>query len=295
MDHDSLKEKIPHGDAMLPLMVHVFETDVCLQERIVSHWHAELEFLVVTQGCADFHIDAENYRVQKGDLLFVNTNRLHSATAVAKEPFCFFAVVFSPSLLGNYGNDGIWQKYVEPVLHSKVHFPEHIRPQENWEQEVLALLTQIQNIYLQQETAYELLLKAKLYEMWYLLFAHSQFAQEATRLSDYRIVRIKAVLNYIQEHYRQKITLAELAAEFQMSEGQFCRFFRSMINLSAVEYINSCRISESGVLLQETDKEIGEIAGLVGFNNISYFNKTFRKYMHCSPTQFRQNGKRSET
>lgn len=288
MNLDALKEKIPHGNAMLPLMVHVFDTDIRLRERIVCHWHEELEFLVVTEGSANFHIDARNYRIKTGEMLFVNSNRLHSATAVENEPFNFFAIVFNPEFMGNYLNDNIQQKYVNPVLNGRVCFPELIQPNTDWEQNVLALLLQIRDAYLKHGVAFDLFIKAKLYEMWYLLYSHSQAAQEASSgMNDYRIVRMKGILNYIQEHYRQKITLPELATAFQMSEGQFCRFFKSMIKMSAVDYINSCRISESGILLQETDKEIGEIACLVGFNTISYFNKIFRRYMHCSPTEFR--------
>lgn len=289
MNPDILKEKIPHGDALFPLMVHIIDTDTHLRERLVCHWHEEVELLVVTAGSAAFRIDARSYPVQAGDALFVNSNCLHAATTAENKPFRFFAVVFQPVVLGSCVEDGISQKYVAPVLDGRTCFPEHIRPDTVWGQQVCSLLEQIRDAYVQQEKAFDLLIKAKLQELWYLLYLHAETVQEPSAAQcDYRVARMKAILSYLQRHYRQKITLPELATAFQMSEGQFCRFFKSMMKMSAVEYLNACRIRESGLLLQETDKEIGEIAGLSGFNNISYFNKVFRRYMHCSPSAFRR-------
>ncbi|MBO5485859.1 MAG: helix-turn-helix domain-containing protein, partial [Eubacterium sp.] len=62
-----------------------------------------------------------------------------------------------------------------------------------------------------------------------------------------------------------------------------------------VEYSNYYRISKSLMLLKETEKDIGEIAGMTGFNNISYYNKIFKKYMHMTPSQFRQALQENET
>lgn len=288
MDHDMLKEKIPHGDAMFPLEVHMFNTDYRINECVNCHWHDELEFLVMTEGGADFHINERNYRILEGEMLFVNSNLLHSGTSIKNMPCSFFAVVFSPALLDGYSNDIIQQKYIAPVLRSEISFPEHIRPTGAQSEQIISLLYEIKNLYLEKGNAYELRIKTKLYDVWYLLLSVSKYSDKIKiGNNSYRIERIKSILEYISIRYNQKITLSELSSAFSMSEGQFCRFFKSMVRLSVVNYINSYRINESTVLLQKTNKEIGEIASMVGFNNISYFNKIFRTYMHCSPTEFR--------
>lgn len=288
MKNELLKEKIPHGDAMFPLEVHVFDTDVRLNERINCHWHDELELLVVTDGGANFHINERSYRILEGEILFVNSNLLHSATSIHNTPCSFFAVVFSPALLGGYSNDMIWQKYITPVLKAEISFPECIKPTEKYGQQILTLLYEIKNLYFEKRNAYELLIKTKLYEIWHILLSNSEYTNRV-KIEDNncRIIRIKSILEYICTRYNQKITLSELSSTFNMSEGQFCRFFKSMVKHSVVDFINAYRINESVVLLQNTNKDIGEIACTVGFNNISYFNKIFRRYMHCSPSELR--------
>jgi AraC-like DNA-binding protein/quercetin dioxygenase-like cupin family protein len=286
MDRALLKEKIPHGNNLFPLEVHEIETDIRLRERIGCHWHEELEFLVVTEGGADFHIDAGSCRVSAGELLFVNSNRLHSATSIGNMPCRFFAVVFSPALLSGYASDSIQQKYIDPVLNAQVLFPEHIKPGAGWEMSVLSILSEIKNAYQEKGAAYELYIKTKLYELWYLLYSNSD-CKDPAKSSDDRVTRIKSILEYIDGNSHREIRLAELAGIFHMSEGYFCRFFKSMVKMSVIDYVNSHRINASVALLKKTDREIGEIAGMAGFNNISYFNRVFRRHMHCSPTELR--------
>ncbi len=288
MDRNLLKEKIPHGDNLFPLEVHEFETDIRVNERLDCHWHEEFEFLAVTEGGADFHIDAASYRVFAGEVLFVNSNRLHSATSIENMPCSFFATVFSPSLLVGFANDSIQQKYFNPVLNSEISFPEHIKPCTDWEKAIIFILSEIKNAYLKKDAAYELCIKAKLYEIWYLLCANSNCKDRGLKNNDYRVSRIKSILEYINGNYNREIVLSDLADTFHMSEGYFCKFFKLMVKMSVVDYINSYRINVSVALLKNTDKEIGEIASMAGFNNISYFNKIFRKYMHCTPTEFRR-------
>lgn len=289
MNDELLREKNPHGSAMFPLEVHEYETDVHQQQRLSCHWHEELEFLIVTKGSANFSIDAQTFRLTAGEAVFVNSNRLHSAVSDGGAPFAFFAVVFSPALLGSYGNDAIQQKYIDPVLNSQIRFPEHIRPYEEWEKQICSILTEIRGLFRKKDTAYELQIKVRLYEIWCLLYSHSASgARPSGRNSNYRVTRIKAILEYIQLRYTRQITLTGLSEAFNMSEGQFCRFFKSMVKMSAVSYLNYYRINASAALLRNSDREIGEIACSVGFNSISYFNKMFRKLMHISPSEFRK-------
>ncbi|WP_083461380.1 helix-turn-helix domain-containing protein [Cellulosilyticum ruminicola] len=79
-----------------------------------------------------------------------------------------------------------------------------------------------------------------------------------------------------------------MAYAFHISQGQLCRFFKGMTQMSVIEYLNYYRISKSIQLLDSTDKQISEIALDVGFNNISYYNKIFKYYIHMTPMVYRK-------
>jgi len=286
-----LREETHHGNAMFPFMVHEIESDCSFRERIGCHWHSEIELLVVTKGQAEMNIDNRSYHIQKNSIIFIPSNCLHSATAAPPDAFDFFAVDFDPALLNSFVNDSIQQKYFDSLLNGEISFPECILPGQEWEIRLLQMLEEVRQIFARKETAYELLIKARLYEIWYLLCIHAQKKKaDAPAHTDYRISTIKSVIEYIKSHYDSPIFLDTLSDEFHISKGHLCRLFRSITKMSLVEYINFYRISQSASLLMETDREISEIAGMTGFNNISYYNKIFRKYMHMTPSAFRQTG-----
>ncbi len=110
-------------------------------------------------------------------------------------------------------------------------------------------------------------------------------SEEEIRYSE----RLAPVVRHMCDNFAYEITLAELAAMIPMSEGQFCRVFKHTMKLSPMQYLMRYRILQSCRMLQETDKKIGEIANLSGFNNISYFNKVFLNIIGCTPKQYRAN------
>lgn len=73
-----------------------------------------------------------------------------------------------------------------------------------------------------------------------------------------------------------------------MSEGQFCRFFKSQVHMTLIEYINYYRIGAACDQLLSGSEPVSSIATGCGYSNISYFNRMFRKYMHCTPKEYRK-------
>jgi AraC-like DNA-binding protein/uncharacterized cupin superfamily protein len=100
--------------------------------------------------------------------------------------------------------------------------------------------------------------------------------------------RINIIYHYIQEHYSQKLILADIAAEVNMSEEAFCRFFKKNLNKSLFTFINEYRINLVSKLLIETTDQVSTIAYECGFESLPFFYKQFQKFMGCSPLVYRK-------
>lgn len=284
-----LKEKMPHGNAMFPLMVHEFCTDPSITERLACHWHKEFEILVITKGEGQFHIDDQTLSIEEGGILIIPSDCLHSMIAQKDTPLDFFAIVFHPDLIRSHISDTIQQKYIDILNTNSLLFPQYILPKETWEKQLYSKLCYIRTLFATCEMGYELLIKASLYEIWYLLYIHAnQNLKNNKPLTDYKITQTKSIILWIEAHYTQQITLSKLTEIFHISEGQLCRLFKSMTKMSIMEYINYYRISSSISALCSTDKQISEIALDSGFHNISYYNKVFKYYMHTTPNAYRK-------
>jgi AraC-like DNA-binding protein len=85
----------------------------------------------------------------------------------------------------------------------------------------------------------------------------------------------------------QKITLAEVAAEAHLTKEAFCRFFKLRTRKTFTQYLLQLRIDEAQKLLQETELGIAEIAYRVGFDNLSYFNRSFKRISGKTPRAVR--------
>ena len=112
-------------------------------------------------------------------------------------------------------------------------------------------------------------------------FAHTEPTIESRR--------IKKVHEYLITHYAEEIRLSQLATIVGMSEASFSRFFKLRTGKCFSDYLIDIRIGSAIRLLVDTEQTVAEISFKCGFNNISNFNRIFKKLKGCTPKEFREN------
>lgn len=101
--------------------------------------------------------------------------------------------------------------------------------------------------------------------------------------------RIVKVFEYMNDHYNKAITLADMAAHANMHEASFSRFIKKSTGKTFIDSLNEIRLGRATRLLIDTNQTIAEIAYGCGFNNISNFNRIFKRKKNCTPKEFREN------
>lgn len=99
--------------------------------------------------------------------------------------------------------------------------------------------------------------------------------------------RLNVVLCYIEEHYAQPITNAQLAALICLSEDRFGHLFRENVGKSPVQYLNELRLKRAFGLLKSSEYTVTEVAAIVGFQDYNHFGRLFRKHYGCTPYEVR--------
>jgi len=120
-----------------------------------------------------------------------------------------------------------------------------------------------------------------------LLLAANNERDFAIRESKSR--RINKVIAYIQEHFQEEISLELVASSVGMSESAFSHFFKKRTNRSFIDFLNDIRIGNAAKMLYETSNTISEICYASGFNNVSNFNRLFKKKKGQTPTEYKEN------
>jgi YesN/AraC family two-component response regulator len=101
-------------------------------------------------------------------------------------------------------------------------------------------------------------------------------------------MRLRPVVDYIDEHFGEKIYIETLADMITVSPDYFTKMFKDSIGKTPVDYINGIRINKALELLSVSDVPVNEIAEMIGFSNPNYFHKIFKQYMDTSPLAYRK-------
>jgi AraC-like DNA-binding protein len=100
--------------------------------------------------------------------------------------------------------------------------------------------------------------------------------------------RLKSVYAYIEEHYKEKIDILQMAQLTHLTHAAFCRYFKKMTLMTFTEFVNQYRINQAKKLLL-LDNTVSEVCFESGFESLSYFNRVFKKVVGENPLQFKKN------
>ncbi|AEI43312.1 AraC family transcriptional regulator [Paenibacillus mucilaginosus] len=281
----SLKENRVHGRPMYPISVYHME---CAPGGTVleCHWHSEFEFILVTKGRAVFQVGTGSFELTEGEAVFVHSGEIHAGDPVGEAGCSYSAVVFGAELLTG-SMDLVQEKCVDPLLQRVCRLPVKITGAAEWGAEVIRLLGRMLESSAEETASQVLATKGLLLLIMAQLFSQGE-AGEVPKAALWKTEQIKTALHYIHEHYQRTIRLKDLCLLTNMSEGHFCRVFRSVMQYSPIDYINKYRTQQAAKLLERTDKKIAAVAMDTGFENISYFTSVFKTHMGVTPSQFRK-------
>ena len=197
--------------------------------------------------------------------------------------------VFNINMLKSSNTDGALLKYIAPLLNHEHQLPIILKDNIDCYSKIFDVIEDIIYCYYEKDIAYELELKSLLFKFFSLLYKNDLIKkhQSKNNLTINTTDKIKLVLNYINDHYSEDISINTLAELCEYSEYHFMRFFKKHIGLTCVQYINNLRLEKSSILLTSTNNAIMDVSLEVGFDNLSYFNKLFKRKYNLTPKEFR--------
>lgn len=290
---ETLREMKKHGTERFPFQYYQEHFNWNRLETVEWHWHSELEFVEILQGAIECHIGEEIIELREGDTFFINSGVIHKyqAPKVCREKQCMFSdILFLPEIIAP-NSSLIYEKYVRPiVLYGKPFLV--MRQTQAWEESVQNLYHHIVNVCLAEEDLTELRIQAGVSELWTRLF-HYLYREESEQQENKNILaqaRLRKMMQFIWDHFHEKITLDDIAASANISKSAALRCFRSGMQTSPVGYLNNFRLNRAKELLLTSHSTVSEIAVSVGFDNVGYFDRVFRRTFGLTPKQFAKQG-----
>ncbi|BDF04201.1 AraC family transcriptional regulator [[Clostridium] hylemonae] len=288
----NMLELNPHGNYGFPFYLIYVTLSAYQFGRFNCHWHPELEIACILEGTMTYQVNQNLYQLGKGDCLFVNSNALHSGCMYENNDCKYIVATFNPSLIYGYEKSDIDTNYTFPLLNTDNFTSFVFRDGADGNETFQKIMKEMAAFYTEENACYELHIKSRLCELWALLFEEfqrSQLPSGAGLAEAKQISRLKNAIIFIHSSYTDPITLDQMAESCHTSKSEFCRIFKKTLHQTPFEYLLRYRIQKSLPLLVTDTCSITEIASQVGFSGSSYYSEVFRKYMGCSPREYKKN------
>ena len=278
-------EPVRHGTPLFPVGCYFAGLD---SRGMQWHWHDELEAVLVVEGGTEVCAADRRYVLEEGQGFFINAGVLHTCRALDGGKCAYHSMVFHPRLIG--GVDSVyWQRYVRPLTGNAGLRSLPLDPAESWQAEALRRVEEAWQACRGEEPGYEFRVRSALSGIVLLLTQHMPAAQGRVSGKEERDgERIKLMLRLIEESYMEELSVADIAAGASVSESECLRCFKSTIGTPPIQYLKLYRVQRAAELLASTDRKIQDIAGACGFQDMSYFTKTFRELKGVTPGEYRR-------
>lgn len=280
-----LKENRQHSSALIPYSLYQCRIPE-YYASVPMHWHREFEINYILEGEGQFILGEEKYIALKGDIIIVPPNVLHAAYATEGNILVYDALVFNHSILGTGSNDRGTVECIQPIINGQFKIP--------------TLISSSNHLYFQKcvgqifESAKDnsplsdLLLKSELLRFFWLLEKETKPIVLREEENVHYSELIRPALEYMALHYGENITVEQLADEVHLSKSYFMGCFKKATGIGAIEHLAQIRMKIVCDALANSDEHIADLACNCGYDNLSNFNRQFKRMIGCTPMEYRR-------
>jgi len=269
------------------------------QDNIGEHSHDFYEMVYVRSGHGDHRINGRVFPLHAGDLYVINPGERHSYEPAKSEPLKIINLLWLPALVKTLlppeeRKSTFALRYLEPLWRKRTRFEHRLNLRGSTAFRVEALLDEMlrEQEAMQEQPGSALLLR-NLFCALLVLLSRAVSEQEERLKNDIKSASpqrelVKTAIRYLEQHSAQPLRVADVAAHVALSESRLSHLFKEHTGRGIIEWLHQHRIAQCCALLLQNDDEIGHIARQVGYNDIRFFYRIFRRHTGCNPTQYRK-------
>lgn len=278
----AVHEVVPYENPLLS--IRVFQTKRNEHTRTDWHYHKQLEILLVLSGQLDVFLEGEHYILKENDLVIIGASELHRDYCT--KALNYIVVQFDIEHFFDHGSITYMRYFSEthsPLSQINYLFQSNAIVKAN----IADCMRQIHQEAQQKNSGYELAVSILIKQILLNLLRFDTKKVLAEQDS-FDKVRLKPVLDYIEQNITVKIQIEDVCKIANMSYYYFVKYFKKSIGLSFTEYVNYRKVKYAERLLVTKDLSISEVGEKIGMPNMAHFYKMFKKYNDCSPKQYQK-------
>ena len=279
-----LKENKPHGTKDDPFSTYHIE-NAGRSFQIPVHWHDEFEIIYVRSGFLTVSISGESYIGKTGEAFVVSPGNLHLMGSQSGT-VDYYTFLFPLKYISFRTDDMLDEKLLEPLNSGHLMICPRVKDTAK------ELCEQLIEIYMAEndetESKITAQIKTKIILLQFILEMWKKGFVIENDTSGRNTVE-KEMVSYIQQNFTGKISLREFGEQFHLSEKYISRYFKEHFHITLSQYVTYLRLEHAKQLLQDTDIPVTDVAMQSGYQNVSYFIRSFQKAYAVSPLKYRKN------
>lgn len=229
----------------------------------------------------------EEYPVQEGSILLILPGQVHSIEQYLDYKMEYINIIFKLEMLLAKQTDICNSRYFTPLLDGTLRLTTHFTPGMPFYNEVAGCINAADEVCRTNPPAFQLVIKGQLFLLFSILISNC-CETSVSRKNQKSLEKMKRIIKYIETNYASKISIEEMADALDLSQSHFMKFFKNTMGTTFTEYLNDYRLTMASRLLISSEASILDIAAEVGFDNLSYFNRLFKKRFYVTPREYRK-------
>jgi YesN/AraC family two-component response regulator len=247
------------------------------------HYHPEIEIVFVNGGAGKRQVGSHISYYTNGSLVLIGSNLPHCGFTDEKTGNKDEIVIhFKPDFLGEHFFEAPEMIKIQKLLQQAkagIAFGGETKKRIGTKMELMENKSPLERLV----TLLSILGELEASEDYTILNADGFSLETQVQDND----RINVVFNYVKDHFREQISVDDVANLVSMTTPSFCRYFKKISNKTFTEFVNEYRLVHASKLLAEKPISINEVCYESGFNNFSHFSKSFKSYTGKSASQYR--------
>lgn len=258
---------LPLMDSKKPFKEHFAHREV--GDNFIVNWHQSLELLYLVDGDVDVITNDVGVRVAPGELAVVNSSYIHDI--ICHTASSYYCIIVNIDFLADFG-----------VRIDEIEFDRLVRSER-----VRSLCCRIRETCAERAQGYELIAKADILSLVSELFVNYSKKRDELREPEGagKLDVAKEIIKYLQLHFTEKMTLEVISDAVGYNKYYVSHVFKSVVGVTVMTYLNMLRVFHAKELMKKKKRTVSEACRACGFDNLSYFTRTYKKHMGAPPSR----------
>lgn len=272
-------EQVAYDSPDYPIYIRQGVLSAYPDYRAESHWHDDIELIRILSGHMLYNVNGQVTVLREGEGIFVNARQLHFGYSDDRSECAFICVLLHPLLLCASG--AVEEAYITPLLRDERISFVHLTQESPWG---ACMLRAVHEMFAVSEDRLSVLkIQRAFLDVWIALCENIPSVQKEAPPSGHALSILKEMIAFLQQNYRNGISLADIARAGHIGKTGCCSVFKKYTNRTPIAYLTELRLRKGMELLRRTDMTVLEISYETGFSSASYFTECFRRYYGCTP------------